>query len=241
MSESGDTNAAIWQSGDILQHWTAEAANRHRRHGPQWRLMAELLPFAPRQEFTFLDLGAGTGAASQAVLARHERSSGILADFSAQMMGAGQEELKAFAGRYRYVEFDLAAGGRWPEEIPGAVDAVITSLSVHHLLDERKQALFAEILDHLVPGGWYLNYDPVQPADEAVGAVWERVADLEDPAAAEKRHHPTPEEQARHANHVRYMIPLAQQLEYLRAAGFQSTDVFFKRLEWVIHGGRRPA
>jgi tRNA (cmo5U34)-methyltransferase len=240
MDQSGDTNAAIWQSGDIAQAWAAEAANRDRRHGPQWRLMAELLPFAAGQEFTFLDLGAGTGAASQAVLTRHERSSGILADFSAEMMRAGEKELKPLAGRYRYVEFDLGASGPWPEEIPRAVDAVITSLSVHHLPDDRKQGLFAEILDHLVPGGWYLNYDPVQPANDAVGAIWARVADLEDPQAAQKRHHLTPEEQARHENHVRYIIPLDQQLDYVRSAGFQSVDVFWKRLDWVIHGGCRP-
>jgi hypothetical protein len=37
-------------------------------------------------------------------------------------------------------------------------------MCVHHLPDERKHCLFAEIFDHLVPGGWYLNYDPVSTA-----------------------------------------------------------------------------
>ena len=41
----------------------------------------------------------------------------------------------------------------------------MTSMSVHHLPDERKQDLFREIYDRLVPGGWYLNYDPV-PAED---------------------------------------------------------------------------
>jgi hypothetical protein len=38
---------------------------------------------------------------------------------------------------------------------------VVTSLCVHHLPDDRKQGLFSGVFDHLVPGGWYLNYDPV--------------------------------------------------------------------------------
>jgi tRNA (cmo5U34)-methyltransferase len=36
------------------------------------------------------------------------------------------------------------------------------------------------------------------------------------------------------------MIPLAQQLEYLRSAGFAGIDVYWKRLDYVIYGGCRP-
>ena len=236
--EQADTNAAIWRSDEIVQTWAAEAADRERNHGAQWRLMALLLPFGERDEFTFLDLGAGTGAASKAILERHARSTGILADFSPEMMGAGELELRPFAGRYRYVEFDLLAGD-WPGAIPGAVDSVVTSLCVHHLPDDRKENLFAEIRDRLVPGGWYLNYDPVRTEDPAVAATWERVNDIVNPAAAHKRHNRTAQEQARYDNHVRHMIPLEQQLGYLRAAGFQGIDVYWKRLDYVIYGGYR--
>ena len=61
------------------------------------------------------------------------------------------------------------------------------------------------------------------------------------PEAAHKRRHRTPEQQARWANHVRYIIPLEQQLSYLRAAGFAGIDVYWKKLENVIYGGYRPA
>jgi tRNA (cmo5U34)-methyltransferase len=237
--EQADTNASIWKSDEIVQTWAAEAADRDRNHGDQWRLMALLLPFGAQETFTFLDLGAGTGAASRAILERHPASSGILADFSSGMMGAGERELDPFTGRYRYVEFDLLAGD-WPPAIPAAVDAVVTSLCVHHLPDERKQSLFAEIRDRLVPGGWYLNYDPVRAQDPAVAATWERVTDLRSPEAARKRHHRTPQELARYENHVRYMITLDEQLGYLRAAGFQGIDVYWKRLDYVIYGGYRP-
>jgi tRNA (cmo5U34)-methyltransferase len=239
VEHAADTNSAVWKSDQIVQTWSAEAAQRERNHGAQWRLMASLLPFGERDEFTFLDLGAGTGAASRAILERHQGGTGILADFSAQMMSAGEQDLRPFAGRYRYVEFDLLAGG-WPAAIPSAVDAVITSLCVHHLPDERKQQLFAEILDRLVPGGWYLNYDPVLTADPAIKAAWEHLTDQENPEAARKRHHPTPEEQARYENHVRYISPLVPQLGYLRAAGFHGIEVHWKRLDWAIFGGYRP-
>ena len=201
--------------------------------------MAELLPFADDERFTFVDLGAGTGAAARAVLDRYPAARAVLADFSAQMMEEAKTALAGYAGRCSYVEFDLARAG-WPAGIPATAEAVISSLCVHHLPDERKQELFREIFEHLVPGGWYLNLDPVTAADPAVDAAWQRVNDRRDPAAAPKRANRTPHEQLRYENHVRYMIPLAVQVDFLRAAGFEAVDVYWKELDYVLYGGQRP-
>ncbi len=240
MEQQLDTNAAIWKSGEVVANWAAEAAARERNHGAQWRLMAQLLPFDEQADVTFLDLGAGTGAATRAILERHPRSTAILADFSREMMGAGEAELRPFTGRYRYVEFDMLAGV-WPDDIPAAVDAVVTSLCVHHLPDERKRSLFGEIFEHLRPGGWYLSYDPVLAENPVVAATWTRVNDKENPEAARKRLHRTPQEQARYENHVRYISRLDLQLDYLRSAGFEGVEVWWKRLDYVIVGGNRPS
>jgi tRNA (cmo5U34)-methyltransferase len=239
MHES-DTNAAIWKSQEVVQRWVTEAEAQERHRTAQRQLMAVLLPFGPDDQVTFLDLGAGTGAASRAILQVYPQATGILADFSAEMMRAGESLMQPFAGRYRYVEFDMTTG-EWPAGLPAKLDAVVTSMCVHHLTDERKQALFGGIFGHLSPGGWYFNYDPVGTADPAIRATWERVADVEDPEGARTRHNRTPEQLARWQNHVRYIIPLDRQLEYLRAAGFRGIDVYWKKLENVIYGGYRPA
>src|SRR6185437_3157455 len=223
---SEDTNAAVWKSEIGVSFWKSREVDRASRDAERRVLMAELLPFAAGQPFTFVDLGAGTGAAARTVLDHYSAAHAVLADFSPQMMAQGEVELAPYAGRYTYVEFDLTAAGAWPAAIPDPVDAVISSLSVHHLNDERKQSLFAEIRAHLAPGGWYLNYDPVTPPDAVVEEAWLRAGDRRDPAAAGKRQHRTPEEQFRYENHVRYMIPLDPQLSFLRAAGFEGVDVF---------------
>jgi tRNA (cmo5U34)-methyltransferase len=239
MGEAPDTNAAIWQSAEAVEAWAAEAQRQEGSREAHRRFMALMLPFAEQAEFTFLDLGAGTGAASRAILRLYPRSTAVLADFSAEMMRASEPEMEPFAGRYRYVQFDMASG-QWPAEIPAALDAVVTSMCVHHLPDDRKRGLFAEISAALAPGGWYLNYDPVQAEDPVVEATWDRVRDREDPEGAARRRHRSPLEQARWDNHVRYIIPLGPQLEYLRAAGFEGVDVYWRHLENVIYGGRRP-
>lgn len=239
MSDSAQANAAVWKSEEGISQWVATAEERERHRAWPRRLLAELLPFGSDEAFTFVDLGAGTGAASQAVLTRYPSSRAILADYSPHMMAEGRRILDPFEGRYRYVELDLATG-HWPQDLAGGLDAVISSLCVHHLPDERKQQLFVEILDHLSPGAWYFNYDPVAANDPAVESAWQRVEDDRDPEAAAKRAHRTPEEQVRWENHVRHIIPLDPQLGFLRAAGFEAVDVYWKEIDHVIYGGRRP-
>ncbi len=236
-----DTNAAVWKSDIGVNFWKSTASDRERRRAGHRDLMAQLLPFAAGEPFTFVDLGAGTGAAARTILGCYAGAHAILADFSPQMMAQGMVELEPYAGRYTYVEFDLTQAGSWPAQIPDRLDAVVSSLCVHHLRDERKQTLFGEIFAQLAPGGWYLNYDPVLPPDRVAEQAWLRAGDRRDPGAAGKRAHRTPEEQFRYENHVRYMTLLDPQLGYLRAAGFEGVDVYWKELDYVIYGGRRPA
>ena len=239
MADSTESNAAVWKSDASVAHWVAGAEERERTRAWPRRMLAELLPFEDDDSFAFVDLGAGTGAAARAVMDRYPSSIAVLADYSAQMMEEGRRALSDYEGRYRYVELDMEAG-RWPAELSGGIQAMISSLCVHHLADDRKQGLFREVFERLAPGGWYLNYDPVSANDPAVEEAWQRVQDRRDPEAAAKRSHRTPEEHARWENHIRHIVPLEPQLGFLRAAGFEAVDVYWKELDHVIFGGRRP-
>jgi len=70
-----------------VKNWTAKADERERKRATHRQFLAELLPFSEQEAFTFLDLGAGTGAAARGILSAYPHSTAILADFSAQMMG----------------------------------------------------------------------------------------------------------------------------------------------------------
>ena len=93
MPDSADANEAIWRSDAAISHWVSTAEDRERRRADERRLMAELLPFDKDQQFTFVDLGAGTGAAARVVLDYFPGAQGILADYSLQMMEQGRREL----------------------------------------------------------------------------------------------------------------------------------------------------
>jgi tRNA (cmo5U34)-methyltransferase len=235
-----DTNAAIWKSEAVVKGLVEQGAERERQRAEQLTLMARLLGFEPNAAFTFLDLGAGTGAATRAILTEYPNASAILAEYSPPMIAEGTQLLARFASRFRYVEFDLLSPD-WPRDIPVPLDAAVSALSIHHLPDARKQSLFRDIRDRLRPGAWYLNFDPIRGPSASLEAVWQHVNDRYDPEAPTKRAHRTAQEQARWENHVRYMIPLEPQLRWLQEAGFVDIDVYWKRLDWVIYGGRTPA
>ncbi len=238
MTTGEDQNAAIWRSEQAVGRWVAAGDEREAKRAAQWQLMADLLPFGSDQPFTLLDLGAGTGAAARAVLGSYPRAEAVLADFSDQMMAEGAGAMAPYDGRYRYVAFDMVTDP-WAGALPDTVDAVVSSQCIHHVPDERKATLFAEIHSHLAPGGWYLNFDPVTADDPIVAAAWQRAADRADPGAAAKAAHRTHDEQTRYDNHIRHMAPLDRQLGYLRAVGFQAVDVYWKHLDSVIYGGCR--
>jgi tRNA (cmo5U34)-methyltransferase len=238
-TEGVDTNAAIWKSDEIVKNLVAQNAERERQRSEQLTLMARLLGFEPQAAFAFLDLGAGTGTASRAVLTEYPNATALLGEYSPQMMVEGARAMAAFEGRYRYVEFDMLSSD-WPADLPVPLDAAVSALSIHHLPDARKQSIFRELRERLRPGAWYINFDPIRAPDSALERVWQRVNDRYDPEGPYKREHRTHQEQARYENHVRYMIPLEPQVAWLREAGFVDVDVFWKRLDWVIYGGRAP-
>ena len=233
------SNAAIWQSDEGARAYLSKQEAREAKRRAQWRLMGELLPYADDAAFTLLDIGAGSGPNARAILDLFPNATAILADFSPAMMSEGLAAMAPYEGRYRYITFDMTSG-EWPREVPTDLGAVVTSQCVHHIDDSAKERLFAGIYAHLRPGGWYLNFDPINAGDPQVAAAWQRANERQDPATAASERNRTPEEEHRHANHVRYMIPLAPQLDYLAKAGFAAIDIYWKHLDYVVYGGAKP-
>lgn len=106
-----------------------------------------------------LDLGAGTGALSAALLERPGIASVALLDVDRDMLERARERLAPFPGRARFLEQSFH------DPLPPC-DAVAASLALHHVptLDE-KQDLYRRIFDALTPGGAFVNADAVMPAN----------------------------------------------------------------------------
>ena len=108
-----------------------------------------------------LDLGAGTGALSEAIL-MHDQVGGVEAiDVDPEMLAQARIRLERFGNRARFREclFDAPL----PE-----CDAVAASLALHHIPTmEGKGQLFERIHQALRPGGVFVNADVTVSADPA--------------------------------------------------------------------------
>ncbi|HVS03681.1 MAG TPA: class I SAM-dependent methyltransferase [Thermoanaerobaculia bacterium] len=211
----------------------------------QVRTLCELLP-ATGPGDVIVELGCGEGRLAEVILSRHQQAVVWGLDGSPAMLAAAGRRLQRFGERWRPRPFDLAA--LTPADLAPGARAVLSSLAVHHLDAAGKRRLFASVHQSLSAGGVLLLADLVAPAWEAgirlAAEEWDAAAVRQaresglGEAAAERF-------AAERWNHFRFPdpadlpSPLADQLDWLRAAGFVAVDVFWMLAGHAIYGGRK--
>ena len=116
---------------------------------------------AAAQPKLVLDLGAGTGALSEALLERRGIGTVELLDVDPEMMGQSRQRLGRFGDRVRFTL-------RSYDEPLSASDAFAASLSLHHIPTiEAKSAFYARVFGALSLGGVFVNADANMPVDAA--------------------------------------------------------------------------
>ena len=217
------TAAAIDMSHSVRQHLRLDIAEYDqtiRRWIPGYERMLEVAAqaVADVNPETVVDLGAGTGGLSEAILEHEEVGAVVMLDVDPEMMEQGRTRLARFGDRARPTlrSFDE------PFE---SCDAFAASLSLHHIPTiERKAALFRRAFEALRPGGVLVNADCCMPDDAR-----ERQA-LFEHWARHQVANGIPEEQAwahfeEWAGEDTY-LPLADELAALQEAGFEAERVW---------------
>jgi tRNA (cmo5U34)-methyltransferase len=131
----------------------------------------------------------------------------------------------------------------WHEQLTGPYDAAVSALAIHHVTDERKRQLYAEVFGLLKAGGVFLNddsiltpepwqkrfaslrYSYIQERERALRGIMRSIEEIVAEREAHSRHHQN------------YRAPLRDQLAWLAEAGFVSVDCFWKYLDHAIFGG----
>src|SRR5262245_58591278 len=168
-----------------------------------------------------VDLGAGTGALSAAVLGGLPDARVTLVDVDAAMLDEARRRLAPFAERADFREASFL------DPLPAA-DAVVASLALHHVHDlEAKTGVYRSIRDALVPGGVFVNLDAAVTDGARLGAL------TFDRWAARMAEHGITDAEARGhfaawAAEDRY-FPLDEELGALRRAGFAEVECFWRR------------
>jgi len=181
--------------------------------------------------FACIDLGVGTGLLSEMILRRfpHATIEGI--DFAPKMIEAARARLAGFGARVslRCADYDSATLG-------GPVEAIVSALSIHHLEHEAKRSLFRSIHAALAPGGVFVNADQSLGATPEIEAAYQRRWE-HDLRAAGVVQEDFDAALARAA--LDRSAPFADQLVWLREAGFKDADVAWKRHRFTVFYARK--
>lgn len=177
-----------------------------------------------------LDLGAGTGLLSEAVLARYPGVELVLLDGAEEMLARARERLPA--GSTTTVVGDLRAA--LPQ---GPFDAVVSALAIHHIEDSDKRALFVRVHDVLAPGGVFVNAEqvlaPTPWLQEREREMWREACRAAGASEVEIA------DAARRMEHDR-CSEVRSQLQWMGAAGLHDCDCLFKHLHFAVLAGWRP-
>jgi len=199
-------------------------------------LIGRLLTREGRRVRRLLDLGGGDGAMTALVLQHAAGAQGVLVDFSEPMLERAEARFEGSDGRFRAVRGDLREAG-WVNALPAGepFDLVISGLAIHHLESRRKRELFGEAFDLLGPGGMFLNMDIVAVEGPLQGLFEEEMlANAEHAAVAAGHGGP---HQVEFDGDEDRPDSAAEQLGWLREAGFEQAETHFKWAEAAIFGG----
>ncbi len=204
----------LWTSSEHVRDYLERADSiSHRQEGE-----LALLEFIPQGTRRVLDLGTGDGRLLSLAKQAHPAAEAVALDFSPAMLKAAR---KRFAGDPLVTVVSHNLDNALPAL--GKFDAVISSFAIHHLVHERKRALYAEIYRLLNPGSVFCNLEHVASVSPGLHKEFlERIGftvEIEDPSNK--------------------LLDAETQLAWLREIGFADVDCHWKWRELALLVGRR--
>ena len=243
-----DSASQHWSEDDSARFLTLDDVAVPMRE-QQIATLGALIPARADETFTAVELGAGGGLLARAVLDAYPNCHYHALDGSETMRAALREKLAPYGDRVTVGAFELAESA-WREALPSPLRCVLSSLVVHHLTHEGKRQMFADVAGRLEPGGALLLADLVAPATDRVRLLfadqWNTAAQVQSQVLAgdlslyqqfqdaEWNYYELTE-----ADPIDHPSPLADQLQWLRAAGFSVADCFWMLAGHAIYGGYR--
>ena len=180
-----------------------------------------LIPFDPQTPIAVLDLGAGTGLFSKHVWEKYPNAHFMLYDLADKMLDVAKDRFHQQAQQFSYVVGDYRH-----IQTAQTFDLVISSLSIHHLAHDEKRALFGDIYRLLRPGGLFINVDQIRGETPGLQEIyWSHWLDrVRQAGFAEAR---IQESVVRRQTYDQDAL-LADQLQWLKEAGFVNVDCVYK-------------
>ncbi|MDE2690472.1 MAG: class I SAM-dependent methyltransferase [Acidobacteriota bacterium] len=208
-----------------------DAAIRRFIPGYEEMLAVAAQALAPAAPGPIIDLGAGTGALSEAILESSTAAVVELIDVDGEMLDQARTRLARFGDRARF------ARASFLEPLPRCRGAA-ASLALHHIpaMDD-KRVLYRRVFQTLEPGGIFVNADATMPGEPvARETTWRGWADhLMAHGIDERRAFEHFEEWSEEDTY----FPLEDELSAVASAGFAAECVWHE-VGITVVVGRKP-
>ena len=206
----------LWRDHEHVDRYLEEANTiPHRGEGED--VLLELLPDSVER---VLDLGTGDGRLLRLIKSNRPECTGVGIDFSQAMLDAAIANFSNDPD-IEILKHDL------DDPLPdlGEFDLIVSSFAIHHVVDDRKRALYSEVFDRLSPDGLFCNLEHVASSTDKLHLDFlialGRKPDEDDPSNK--------------------LAPIELQLEWLRDIGFVDVECFWKWRELALLAGYKPA
>lgn len=116
---------------------------------------------------SIIDLGAGTGLLTKEVYLLYPEARFTLVDLSDDMLSVARQR---FAGLHNFTYLAADYSVSLPSVSP---DIICSALSIHHLENEQKAALYSSVYEALDHGGVFINLDQFRDDSPIVNAAYD--------------------------------------------------------------------
>jgi ubiquinone/menaquinone biosynthesis C-methylase UbiE len=192
-------------------HGYLERANKipHRAEAEE-----VLLDFIPNSVRRVLDLGTGDGRLIRLLKRKIPTVKVVAIDFSPPMLKILKEQFRNDKS-ITIIEHNLDSS------LPkvGNFDAVVSSLSLHHLKHDRKKYLYSGIYSILSPGSVFCNFDHFASKSLRMSRYFRKLMGRQ---------------RAPNKDHEKRLTYVDTEIDWLTRIGFQDVDCYWKWLQFAV-------
>ena len=240
-----ERSIAAYDVSHRVKTYDADMELMHPNRSKMVQIALEVLPFPKTAALRAIDLGIGTGYFTERFLNNFPNSRVLGIDGAQAMIELAKARLTSLASRVQFVIGDFR---KLQELAPdaGTIDVVFSAYALHHLSRPDKETVLRQVVELLVPGGWFVNADLiVSDSPELENRLQQiRIAGIVE------RAHGSDSRFVDSASTRRFLadlerkeadqpLTLAEDLELLRSSGLKNVSTFWLEYRELVNGGQK--
>jgi tRNA (cmo5U34)-methyltransferase len=240
-----EQSIAAYDVSQRVKTYDADMELMHPNRSKMVQIALEVLPLSNTAALRGIDLGIGTGYFAERFLNHFPNSRVLGIDGAQAMVDLAKARLQGLVSRVQFVVGDLR---NLQELAPdaGTADVVFSAYALHHLNRGDKEKVLKQILQLLVPGGWFINADLiVADSPELESRLQElRVAGIVKRADGSDNRFADSVSTRRfladlEKNERDQPLTLTEDLALLRSYGLKNVSAFWLEYRELVSGGQK--